>query len=115
MTRLLLLALGAILGYTLRQSPACDREHLPRHRDPAIVDREGDEGIQPPDPQTWRSAPVTLADTAAVTHTVRTWPDTLEHDDQPHVGWSPLGCPRCEGERWPLPSAWLHHRGARPA
>lgn len=74
---LALLALGLALGYALRrpicrhlwavhlcQPPAgspslviCDRcgltKLLPRHLGPAVVNREDDEGILPPDPRTW--------------------------------------------------------------
>lgn len=109
-TRLPWLALGAVLGYILRQPPVCEREHLPRHLDPAIVNREGDAGILPPDPRvTWTLPPPTVWGTGGNTPT---WPETLEHDFNraPHVAgaWGPV-CPRCDAD-W-----WLHHRGARRA
>lgn len=60
--------LGFLCGYALCHSrrPACQREHLPRHLDPAIVNRESDEGVQPPDPRTWPGTPTSDG--------ARTWP-----------------------------------------
>ena len=111
MTRPLWALLGAALGYALRR-PMCQKVHVEmRHLAPAIVDRERDEGIDPPDPRTisptltgtWPPLTVTSTHQGVTTAPDMRWPETLSHDEalhlHPDVGrlrWA-LGCRRCAG------------------